>query len=132
MPRHYLAVLVPMADRTWRAYLPDFPTCEVDGRLAELSLAGARDSLSHVVGQLVAQGIALPTRRSYEAIRSHSAWAAERGIDWDSALICVVDVKIDASTVSTMGHATVDVRIATAGETPMKFQRPVGPISAAS
>lgn len=132
MLRHYLAVLVPTADRTWRAYLPDFPSCGADGRLLELSLAEARDAVSHVVGQLVAQGMPLPTRRSYEAIRSHSAWAAERGIDWDSALICVVDVRIDESTVSTMGHAPGDVRIATAGAAPMKFQMPVSPVSAAS
>lgn len=95
MPRHYLAVLVPMADHTWRAHLPDFPSCGADGRLVELSLAEARDAVRHAVGQLVAQGMPLPTRRSYEAIRSHSAWATERGIDWNSALICVVDLRTD-------------------------------------
>ena len=95
MPRHYLAVLVPMADRTWRAHLPDFPSCGADGSLVELSLAEARVAASHAAGQLVAQGMPLPTRRSYEAIRSHFAWATERGINWNSAVICVVDLKID-------------------------------------
>lgn len=95
MPRHYLAVLVPMADRTWRAHLPDFPTCEADGSLVESSLAGASAAASQAAGQLVAQGAPLPTRRTYEAIRSHSAWATERGVDWNSAVICVVDLKID-------------------------------------
>ena len=95
MPRHYLAVLVPMADRTWRAHRPDLPTCGADGGLVESSLAGARAAASQAAGQLVAQGVSLPTRRSYEAIRSHSAWATERGVDWNSAVICVVDLKID-------------------------------------
>lgn len=95
MPRHCLAVLVPMADRTWRAHLPDFPACGADGSLVESSLAGARAAASQAAGQLVARGIPLPTRRSYEAIRSHSAWATERGVDWNSAVICVVDLKID-------------------------------------
>jgi predicted RNase H-like HicB family nuclease len=95
MPRHYLAVLVPMADRTWRAHLPDFPTCGADGSLVESLLAGARAAASRAAGQLVAQGVPLPTRRSYEAIRSHSAWATERGVDWNSAVICIVDLKID-------------------------------------
>jgi hypothetical protein len=84
-----------MADRTWRAHLPDFPTCGADGGLVESSLAGARAAASQAAGQLVAQGVSLPTRRSYEAIRSHSAWATERGVDWNSAVICVVDLKID-------------------------------------
>lgn len=132
MLRHYLAVLVPEVDRTWRAYLPDFPTCEAGGRLAELSLAEARDGVSRAVRQLLAQGMPLPTRRSYEAIRSHSAWAAERGIDWDSALICVVDVRIDESTLSTRWHAPGAGRTATAGAAPMQFQRPLAPVGAAS
>jgi hypothetical protein len=84
-----------MADRTWRAHLPDFPSCGGDGSLVELSLAEARAAASHAAGELVAQGMALPARRSYEAIRSHSAWATQHGINWNRAVICVVDLEID-------------------------------------
>ena len=95
MPRHYLAVLVPIVERGWRAHLPDFPGCGADGNLVEQSLAEARVAARHAADQLAAQGIPLPERRSYEAVRSHTAWANERGIDWDNAVICVLDLKLD-------------------------------------
>jgi predicted RNase H-like HicB family nuclease len=90
---HYIAVLVPQPGGGWRAHFPDFPGCRADGPSVEIAIANARRAVADVVGQPLHEGITVPRPRSYEELRPDNEWAAERGIDWSTAVISLVPIE---------------------------------------
>jgi predicted RNase H-like HicB family nuclease len=91
--KHYIAVIVPHAEVGWRAYFPDLPRCRAEAQDVEIAIARASDAASELVGRMLLNGGA-PTPRTLEEIRADEAWAAERSIDWTTALISVVHVSL--------------------------------------
>jgi predicted RNase H-like HicB family nuclease len=88
----YLAVLVPTEENNWRAHFPEFPGCQAEGPTVEIALETSTIVAEKQIGWHRQQRIALPTPRSYDEIRRLTKWAAERGISWSEAIVCVVPI----------------------------------------
>jgi len=93
--RHYLAVLIPLADGSWRAHFPDFPGCRAEGSSVEAAIDASAAAAAEQARQLDAQGASPPQPQSYEQVRHHSnGWAADRGIDWSLAVTSLIKLPI--------------------------------------
>ena len=90
---HYIAVLVPQPGGGWRAHFPDFPGCRADGPAVEIAIGNARRAVGDLVVQLHHKGMIVPRPRSYAELRPDNKWAAERGIDWSTAVISLVPIE---------------------------------------
>jgi predicted RNase H-like HicB family nuclease len=90
---HYIAVIVPHAEDAWRAHFPDLPGCRAEAQDIELAIAQASRVASKLVARLLLDGGA-PAPRTLEEVRADEAWAAERSIDWTTALISLVHVSL--------------------------------------
>ena len=94
--KHYLVVLVPHADGSWRAHFPDFPGCRAEGRSVEAAVDAAATSAAAHARQLRAHGVSLPHPQTYEEVRHLSnGWAAERGIDWSHVVASLVKLPLE-------------------------------------
>jgi predicted RNase H-like HicB family nuclease len=89
--KHYLAVLVPLADGRWRAHFPDLAGCRAEALSVEDAILQARNAAADLVRKSRLNGGA-PVPRTLEEIRADEAWTAERSIDWTKALVSVVTV----------------------------------------
>jgi predicted RNase H-like HicB family nuclease len=93
--KHYLAVLVPIADGGWRAHFPDFPGCGAEGHSVEDAITSASTAAAERVRWLHAQGVSIPHSQSYEHVRHHSnGWAKDRGIVWSDVVISLVPLAV--------------------------------------
>jgi predicted RNase H-like HicB family nuclease len=93
--KHYLVVLVPQAQASWRAHFPDFPGCRAEASSVEEAVDAAASAVTAKSRWYQAQGVSLPTPQTYEEVRHYSnGWAAERGIDWSKAVLSLVKLSI--------------------------------------
>lgn len=94
--KHYLVVLVPQAEKGWRAHFPDFPGCGAEASSVELAVDAAASAVTARSRWYQAQGVSLPTPQTYEELRhSGDRWATERSIDWSKAVLSVASLPID-------------------------------------
>lgn len=86
----YVAVLVPLPNGRWRAYIPDLVGC---GRKAD-DQAAALDAVTRCAREWLAQGSdqAVPLPRGINRIRADQGWAEQRLIDWSKAIIKIVQL----------------------------------------
>jgi predicted RNase H-like HicB family nuclease len=93
--KHYIAVIVPRPDGTWRAHFPDFPGCRADGQSLEAATFASGNSAINLACDLQRHGQPPPEPQSYEEVRHHSnGWASERGIDWSTAVVSLVPLAV--------------------------------------
>jgi predicted RNase H-like HicB family nuclease len=93
--KHYLAVLAPLPDGSWRAHFPDFPGCRADGHSLEAATFASANSVINMACDLQRHGRALPVPQSFEDVRHHSnGWASERGIDWSTAVVSIIPLAV--------------------------------------
>ena len=92
MAYHYVVVLVPQNGSAWRAHFPDFPGCRAEGTRVEMAIDNAVNAVSDTIDGLHRQGGIILPPRSYEEVRADATWAAERGIDWSTAVISMVRI----------------------------------------
>jgi predicted RNase H-like HicB family nuclease len=92
MSQYYIVVLVPQPGGGWRVHFPDFPGCRAEGVRVEMAIDHAISAVRELINHLNRTGMAVPSPRSYEEVRSDDAWARERGIDWSTAVISLVDI----------------------------------------
>jgi predicted RNase H-like HicB family nuclease len=91
MAQHYVIVLVPQQGG-WRAHFPDSRGCRADGARVEAAIDNATREVSDTLDGLNHQGAIIPPPKSYEEVRDDNVWAAERGIDWSTAVISMVQI----------------------------------------
>jgi predicted RNase H-like HicB family nuclease len=92
MSKHYVVVLAPQRDGGWRAHFPDFPGCRAEGELVNHAIECAAHEVRMRIDQLVSGRKPVPSPRPYEEVRADDAWARERGIDWSTAVISLVNI----------------------------------------
>ncbi len=92
MAQYYVVVLVPQNGSVWRAHFPDFPGCRAEGTRVEMAIDNAVNAVSDMIDGLHRQGGIILPPRSYEEVRADATWAAERGIDWSTAVISMVRI----------------------------------------
>lgn len=90
--KYYVVVLVPQHDGGWRAHFPDLPNCRAEGDRVEIVIEKAAGAASRLVNDLREQGLPTTEPRSFEEIRSDTAWAEARAIDWSKAVVSLVAV----------------------------------------
>ena len=83
----YVAILVRGKDETWRAYLPDFDGCRADGTSAEAALGQAK-----TLARESHNGAEKPVPRGIIEIRDDPKWARDRSIDWQDAILVMVEL----------------------------------------
>jgi predicted RNase H-like HicB family nuclease len=93
MSKHYIVVLVPRRGGAWRAHFPDFPGCRAEGSLVNEAIESAAHEVHLRIDQLKSSMKPIPSPRSYEEVRADTVWAAERGIEWSTAVISHVNVR---------------------------------------
>jgi hypothetical protein len=96
---HYVAVLVPQIEGSWRVYFPDFPGCCAEGAYLEQAIGLARKG---VYQQLDTSGVdgTIPFPCSLDGIVADLDWARALGVDWRRAVISLVPF---AHVASAMG-----------------------------
>jgi len=94
MAQHYIVVLKPLRGGGWTAHFPDFEGCRADGTRIEMAINRAKVEISSVLSSLKASGSPAPEPLSFEVLRHDTPWAAERGIDWAAAVICLVEADL--------------------------------------
>jgi predicted RNase H-like HicB family nuclease len=88
---HYVAILVRSDDEAWRAYLPDFSGCRAEGQSPEAALARAKTLAREAInGSSSSFEISRP--RGLTEIRDDSTWARDRNIDWQDAIIVMIEL----------------------------------------
>jgi predicted RNase H-like HicB family nuclease len=92
MTQHYLAILVPEDTGGWTVLFPDLPGCATHGPTVHEAIAAASDAASAWLAATRKSGDEKPAPRSYEDIRSDKVWALDRGIDWSTAVVSLVQV----------------------------------------
>lgn len=83
----YVAILVRGEDETWRAHLPDFNGCRAEGESAEMALMRAKNR-----AQELSKRSERYSPRSLMEIRDDPTWASDRGIDWQKAIVVIVEI----------------------------------------
>ena len=83
----YVAIVVKGEGETWRAYLPDFIGCHADGESVETALARAKNQARESN-----RGAERPTPRGLMQIRDDPTWAHDRSIDWQDAIVVMVEL----------------------------------------
>jgi len=83
----YVAVVVRGEDETWRAYLPDFSGCRANGESVETALARAKNQARESNS-----GAERPTPRGLMEIRDDLTWARDRNVDWQDAIVVMVEL----------------------------------------
>jgi predicted RNase H-like HicB family nuclease len=96
MSTHYIAILVPEQSGGWSVIFPDLPGCATHGPSVHEAITAASGVASTWLAATRASGGAVPAPRSYEDIRSDNAWALDRGIDWSTAVVSLVQVDADS------------------------------------
>ena len=87
--KHYIAVLMPQPEG-WRVYIPDFPECRASAKVVDEAVRQARGNVREF---LRARGDRTPPRaRSLGEIQEDKTWAMTRAIQWDQAVISLMDV----------------------------------------
>lgn len=86
---HYIAVLVPEPEGTWRVHFPDFPGCRAEGAYLDQAIGAARQTVYQRVDRCAADG-AVPFPRSLDAIIADPDWARTRSVDWRRAVVSLV------------------------------------------
>ena len=92
MSTHYIAILVPEKGGGWSVLFPDLPGCATHGPSVHEAITTAAGVASAWLAETRKSGDQTPAPRSYEDIRSDSAWALDRGIDWSTAVVSLVQV----------------------------------------
>ena len=92
MVQHYIAVLKPVRGGGWTAYFPDFMSCRADGTRIEMVVDRSKGAIAAELKQRVAAGGCVPTPLGVDAVRGDTVWATERGVDWSTAVTCLVEV----------------------------------------
>jgi predicted RNase H-like HicB family nuclease len=93
--KHYIAVLIPQAEGSWRAHFPDFPGCRAEGPTIEAAIDASGAIVAEHARELQRHGVSLPTPQSYEDVRHRSnGWGAARGIDWSKAVISMIRLSV--------------------------------------
>jgi predicted RNase H-like HicB family nuclease len=91
---HFIAVLVPQPGGGWRAHFPDFPGCRAEGPLVEIAIANASRAATTLIAELNSKSMSVPAPRSFEDVRADDAWAAERSVDWTTAVVSLVPINV--------------------------------------
>jgi len=95
---HFIAVLVPQPGGGWRAHFPDFPGCRAEGPHVEIAIANASRAATNLIEELQhSKGLSVPTPRPFEDVRADDAWAAERSVDWTTAVVSLVPINVSGS-----------------------------------
>jgi len=87
----YIAVLVPLQNGGWRAYIPDLVGC---GREAD-DQAAALDAVTRCAKEWLAKlpnNHVIPLPRGTEQIRADQPWTEQRLVDWAKAVLKVVQL----------------------------------------
>ena len=92
MSTHYIAILVPEKGGGWSVLFPDLPGCATHGRSVHEAITTAAGVASNWLAATRKSGDQTPAPRSYEDTRSDNAWAIDRGIDWSTAVVSLVQV----------------------------------------
>lgn len=92
MSKHYVVVLAPQRGGGWRAHFPDFPGCRAEGVLVNEAIESAAHEVRRQIDQIRSSKKTIPSPRSYEEVRANDLWAQERGIDWATAVISLVNI----------------------------------------
>lgn len=92
MSQHYIAILVPEDTGGWTVLFPDLPGCATHGPSVHQAIVTAADVASAWLVAARESGDTTPAPRSYEEIRGDDAWALDRGVDWSTAVISLVQV----------------------------------------
>jgi len=93
--KHYLGVLVPLSEDSWRAHFPDFPGCRAERQTVEAAIDAAIAAVTAHADSIMAQGQSLPTPQTFEELRQgRDGWANERGIDWGNAVVSLVRLSV--------------------------------------
>lgn len=92
MAQHHVVVLVPKPEGGWRAHFPDFRGCQAEGPRVETTTDISMRAVAEMIDGMHRGGTPVPLPRSYEEVRVDDAWAAERSIDWSTAVISLVRV----------------------------------------
>lgn len=87
--KHYLAILVPQEANGWSARMPDFPSCRVASRTADLAKMHIAREASILVDQMRRSGGRPPLPRALEAIRADEDGA----LDLSRAIVTMVGVR---------------------------------------
>ncbi len=91
---HFIAVLVPQHGGGWRAHFPDFPGCRAEGSHVEIAIANASRAATNLIAELHSKSMSVPAPRSFEDVRADDAWAAERSVDWTTAVVSLVPINV--------------------------------------
>jgi len=94
MATHYIAVLVPEQSGGWSVLFPDLPGCATHGPSVHEAITAASGVASAWLAATRKSGDPTPAPRSYEDIRADEAWALDRGIDWSTAVVSLVQVDV--------------------------------------
>jgi predicted RNase H-like HicB family nuclease len=94
MVMHYVAVLVPERGGGWSVLFPDLPGCATGGETVQEAIAMAASAAAGWLAAARDHGDEIPPPRSHEQIRADEAWGRERGIDWSTAVISLINVKV--------------------------------------
>jgi predicted RNase H-like HicB family nuclease len=94
---HFIAVLVPERGGGWSVLFPDLPGCATRGKSVPEAITTAADAATAWLGASREQGEDIPAPRSYEDIRGDDAWARDRGVDWSTAVISLIQVQLAAN-----------------------------------
>jgi predicted RNase H-like HicB family nuclease len=92
MGQHHVVVLVPQPGGGWRAHFPDFPGCRAEGARVESAIDTSMKAVAEMIDNMHREGAIIPLPRSYEEVRADDAWAANRGVNWSTAVISLVRV----------------------------------------
>ena len=92
MSTHYIAILVPEKGGGWSVLFPDLPGCATHGPSVHEAITTASGVASAWLAATRKSGDLTPAPRSYEDIRADNAWALDRGIDWSTAVVSLVQV----------------------------------------
>jgi hypothetical protein len=88
MIRNYVVVLAPQSGGGWCAHFPDFPGCRAMGDRIEVAIENSsREVVSRL--ELVHD---MPSPKSQDEVRANAAWARQRGIDWSTAVVSLVNI----------------------------------------
>ena len=88
MAQDYVVVLAPQGGGGWCAHFPDFPGCRAMGDRIEVAIENSTREVASRVDRLHG----LPPPRHQEEIREDVAWARQRGFDWSTAVVRLVQI----------------------------------------
>ena len=101
MLEQFFVVVLTRAGGQWSGHSRDFPHIQIKGRSAESTYVETASAVRREIHRLRSAGQPLPAFRSYADVRIDDAFARERGIQWQRAIVRMAALPKELATATT-------------------------------